>query len=201
MPIDHPTLTEWISAIASSISAIGVLIGLCIASFQLTSWRVQEKSKRKAEVAEKIMLSAFAIEDIMETARHPFYSIPQSEINNRRYGYEMREKILRDNSSIFNELRLVQFKARLLGFEKRIEDAIEQVFSVRSDFLNAIWELSDLTDQVQKSDEERNLEVEKRRMVFSRGTNGDEFGNRLKNTIAVLETLLGPIIRLNDRSM
>jgi hypothetical protein len=141
-----PTTPDWITACASGISALAVVIGLVFGWKQLTHWRDQERQKAKKVVAEEVMLSALQIKDVMDVARHALSSMPRDQSGNRHYDLDRRVKILQDNANYFASLRLAQFKARVWVFGNDVDEAINQLFNARSDFLNSIDLLADYAD-------------------------------------------------------
>ena len=196
--VNTPTITEWITAISGAISALAVIVGLIAAFRQLNSWKNQEKSKARSENAKKVMVAALSIGDVLESVRHPFSSIPKAELKNKYYDFERRLKLLQDNYATFNELRLAQFEARLLAFDSKIDLAIVEFFKIRNEFHNAVWLMSDYLEIKPSSPEELQMLKESREILYATGGDKDSIKKRIDTSTSVLESLLGPIIRLND---
>lgn len=192
------TIPDWLSAISNSVSAIAVIVGLAIAWRQLAAWKEQEKQKARSVTAEQIVLNALSIRDVMAAVRHPHSSIPIDQIKNKYFDFDRRMKLLQENVSYFSNLRLAQFKAQLLTFGMDVDTAIDEIFRARNDFQHAVMLLANYVDSRPESQEEKDFIRDARRAVYARGDDSDSIAIKLNKAISILETRLGPIIRLNE---
>jgi hypothetical protein len=189
-----PLITDWISSASNLLSAMFVGVGLAVAWFQLGSWRDQAKTLKKVDLAETILSTSFEILDVMASARNPFSSIPMEKAKDPRYIYQRRMQFIQDNAGLYATLRKSQIRARIFVFDGRINTAIESIFDVRRDFWNAADMLVEYAVEKPATSEESNMLKEARTVLFARSKD-DKTQKRLDDAVAVLETLLGEIVR------
>lgn len=189
-----PLVTDWISSASNLLSSLFVGVGLAVAWFQLGSWRHQAKTIKKVELAESILSTSFEILDVMASARNPFSSIPMEKADDPRYIYQRRMQFIQDNASLFASLRKSQIRARIFVFDGRIDSAIQSIFEVRRDFWNAADMLVEYALERPATSEECDMLKDARSVLFARSKD-DKTQKKLDDALAVLETLLGEIVR------
>ena len=67
-------LSVWIElarAIASVVTAVMAIVGVCVAARGLNKWRAETIGKRKAELAEEVLADFYQARDIINAARSP----------------------------------------------------------------------------------------------------------------------------------
>jgi hypothetical protein len=194
------SVTDWISATASVISALGVLIGLAFAWRQLHNWRSQSRNIRRAEVAEDIIGAAHSIIDLMKGVRSRRAQIPIDQSKNKTYLLEQRLKRLSDGNEIFIRLRDLQIKASQLIQDTKVDREIEKFFQARLDFWSGVDVLVDYVDvkRVDISADEKQMILEARQKTSGSFDSKDALHTVMKDALVALECYLGPIIRLNE---
>ncbi len=198
--LQAPTaLTDWVSAIANSISSLGILVGLCVGWRQLNIWKRQIRQQRKAEVADKVFSSAHSAVDVMNSVRSPFERIPKAKLGNKTHVFEQRALRLIEASSIFQDLRYAQVRASVLLQDPKVDKVVEQIFQTRIDFWNALDILIDYSNVAgELHDNEKSLVKDARRTVYASYGNSDTLHQQLSQALKELEVYLGPTMRLNE---
>jgi hypothetical protein len=192
-----PSVTDWISSISSFVSAVAVVCGLIFARQQLNSWRTEAKETRKRELAEEVWATAHKVIDEFRSLRNSFSSIPVSEIANRGYDYERRYKQLRTKDALFESLRDLQIRAKSILQDQDVDAAIDGIANARIEFANSLNEIVELqSEKIEMNSDLRQMMIDARKIVYGRFDNSDEFGKKLNSRLTVLETKLGPTMRL-----
>ena len=194
------SITDWMSAVGSDLSAIGVVVGVFLAWKQLGTWRAHAKALRKAEIAEGLLASASSVVDLMKAVRTPLASVPIDQSKNKNYVVEQKIKRLSEGGTIFQTMRQFQVKAKIVIQDTKVDGAVEKLFQTRLDFWNAVEILIDYDNVASKElkPEEKELLVEARRSVFATYGTKDALNQTMSDALLELETYLGPTIRMNS---
>jgi hypothetical protein len=194
-----PSIADWLAAISSAVSTIAVVGGLFYAHNQIGVWRTEARSRRRAEIAEDVLAASQGATDILNGLRSPLSSIPKEELSNKAYTYEERGRRLAERASEFEALRGAQVRAKAILQDSAVDAAITEIFSCRAEFWIALDLLAEYAGQDFKdlTPEEKEMVKEARANAFGRGRKEDPLGTRLDSAIAVLESHLGPIVRLD----
>ena len=121
-----------------------------------------------------------------------------SEATNRTYIYERRLHLLREKDVLFDGMRELQIRAKSILRESKVDSAIDAMFAARAELAYNLEEIIELLADVKNLDaDSRTILVEARKIAVGRFDAKDEFGTRLNEKLLILESLLGPVIRLS----
>ncbi len=192
----EPTFVEYVTAVSSVVSTIAVVVGLYYGYRQITVWRIDARARRRAEVAEEVLAASYSAGDVISSLRSRLSQVPVDEIENRAYVYEQRWDRMSERSSVFENLRHAQIKAKAVLQSEKTEEAIEAIYKVRNEFLLALEFLAEFAREENPSREETYGMKEFRQKVFGSFDEQDVLNNQLKQALSNLDTELGPTIRL-----
>lgn len=193
----EPSLTDWISAGAATVSTIVVILALFYAKRQINVWRTEARQRRRAEVAEDVLAAAHSAADAIRSMRSPMDRVPIEEANNKTYIYEQRWKRMVERGSVFETLRHAQIRAKSVLQDEETDVAVEKVFKVRGDFMIALeMAVEYARDHMDLTPEDRDHLRTYRTRIYGRFDEKDELHVELTGALAILENALGPVIRL-----
>lgn len=194
------SLFDWISLGSSIFSTLAVIVGLYYAYKQITVWKVDARARRRAEVAEDLLAAAHSAQDVIRSLRSPLSQVPVEEANNETYVYEQRWNRMAERSSVFETLRHAQIRAKAVLASARADEAVEEIYKARSDFMFALEMLADLMREEHPATEDRQEAKKFRKTIFGRFNEKDELNQRLVDALATLEDELGADIRLERKT-
>jgi hypothetical protein len=194
-----PNIIEWLSSVSSIVSSVAVLVGLLIAWKQLGVWKRQVMHQKRAEAAETLLATAFEVVDVMKSVRSRLATIPRDEANSKTYILKQRVNQLNAANEIFQSLRMAQIRSKMLFQNNAIDQAVDELFKSRIDFLNNIDLLFEFADDksADLKPDDRELLIEARRVVYGSCDLNDQLHQKLVKALSELESALGPHIRLD----
>lgn len=197
MQSNVPLVTDWITAVASFLSAIGLIVGIVVAFKQLNIWKSEAKTNRKREVAEELLLSANKAMDVLRQARHLMDRVPPEKADDRKFTYERRMKILAEANPIFESLRYAQIRAASVLQDTELENAAKSIVQSRVELFVELELIVENLDNPAPDDEEfRKMLTEARRTVFGTWSERDTFGSKLLADLKLIELRTGPFVRM-----
>ena len=191
-----PNIIDWLSAGGNLITAVAVATGVFIAWKQLSIWKNEAVTRRRAEVAEGLLSAAYNVDDILRSLRSPFDSIPIEEKDNPRYIYEQRYKRFVERSEDFAELRRAEVRAFPFFQHTTLKDVIAVFYKVRADAMIAIDMLSSRTDLAGEDQDTREMYAQMRHDMYGSYSARDVLGQKQIAAMKALEEMLLPAIRL-----
>ena len=198
MIIAEPSWPDWISAIASLVSAIAVVVGAYLGLQQISVWRTQSLQQKRASLAEDILSLAHEIDDVMRLVRSPFESIPLEKKDDKYYILDARFSRLSERNEVFDKMRKTQVRAKFILRDTEVEKAIDKLFQARRNFNVALEMLALYARDPPQSDESKDIYLQSRRTLYGTFSDDDELHTSIQVALATLELRLGPTVRLND---
>ena len=113
----------------STVEALAVIAASTTAIVGINSWRKEAKWKRKAEVAEEVLLSFYKVRSVFEVIRHPLVGmeeISQDRTDELRSSAAVTTKRYQENMVAFDQLRSLRWKYRVV-FPRADEEPFEEV--------------------------------------------------------------------------
>ena len=198
--LSETSIADWIASGSALVSALAVVCALIYAHRQISVWRVEAKSRRRAEIAEDVLTNAYEISDLFRAIRWPVSNIPEQEIKNKAYQYERRLRQIDDGKEIFQSLRYAQTRAKFVLQNDRVDEAISGIFKLRVELVYALDNMIDsITSWSELDIEEKEKIREYKKTIFGRTDKTDQFESQLNKQISALDKILGPMIRYEVR--
>lgn len=187
---------NWLAPTASVLADIGTFlvgIGVVAAFRQVNLWRVEAKSRSKAETAQMVLVAVANVDDALKQIRSPFDRIPIDELGVGAKLYERRYQRIVDKSDVFNCLRDAQIHQDALIGKEVVSKSIDELFDVRRKVVLAIEFLAESDDE--NDSETRSLKVKWRRQMSGSYDEKDELGLQQTRAIEKIRNALLPIAR------
>lgn len=179
---------DWVEALST---AAGTLIAGFAAITGLRIWRVEAVHRRKAELAEEIMLSAARAVEVIRSARTPLISLSQMSLPGEN-SYEQRLEYLRSSSNEFAALDLCKIKASLF-LTPSLEEALADVKLARSEIMIDLETLVEDKRRPLGSDSELLLRQARARAISS---GADALEQRLQTALQAIKRETEPLFRM-----
>jgi hypothetical protein len=193
--VSDPNVTEWISAITSALSTLGLFGGFIFAYWQLTTWKTEARARRRSEVAEEMIVAANNASDALRMLRSPIDRIPREHAGDKLYAYSKRYERLIEQNELFETLRLAQVRCKaLLGIPK-IDDAVDELFAVRGKIATALEILAEYAEESLDDQNTRDMVKEMRGNLYGSYGAIDALGVRQLEAVTIIEKQLTPIAR------
>lgn len=115
--------------ILSTVEALAVISASIAAIVGINSWRREARWKRKAEVAEEVLLAFYKVQSVFEVIRHPVVwheELPTEGSDQLQERAAVTSRRYQANMDAFNNLRTLRWKYRIV-FPKANEEPFEEV--------------------------------------------------------------------------
>ena len=197
MTLTSSQIWEGINGIAQVSMAIAVGAGVYIANKQLKSWRLEHQSKRKADVAEKLLSNAMDAKDALSSVRSAMEGVPQDVEDRQAYIVRLKGERMMGYAEVFERLRASQVQFRALVGDMDVNSAVEDILEVRREVLVALQMLVIPVAGGRQTNEGFAFEEEMRSKIYAMGSDKyDKLAPRIRGAIETLETKLLPAIRM-----
>lgn len=189
---------------------ITVIIGICIAIYNINSWRREHIGKRKIELAEDTLTLFYKVVDVIHYLRHPFGFTSETEDIKRMNGesedsYQARKnasvllKRYNEHQELFSRIHAMRYrfmvqigKEEAKSFDELRKITIELISSARR--LSRLWARSDFRTEEQWTKHQK--DVEKYESVFWEGLpENDPINPRVKKVLLDIERICHKIIK------
>ena len=189
---------------------IAVIIGICIAIYNINSWRREHIEKRNIELAEETLTLFYEAEDVIHYLRNPFGFTSETEDIKRINGeseddYQHRKnasvlfKRYNEHQELFSRIRAMRYrfmvqigKDEAKSFDELRKITIELITSARR--LPRLWAHSRF--RTEKQETKHQQDVEKYESIFWEGlAENDPIIPRVKKVLLDIERICHKIIR------
>ena len=182
-----------ISAAGDLLSGLGVCVGLFFAWQQLSSWKLQTISNKRAEVAEEALLAAYQFDDALRILRSRFkrYYLEEGETSDvaaRRYLAE-RLKLLGERQA---DLRRAQIRARAVLDSDDLDKEIDILTDIAVETRLAHESLIEPVNRPMSIDERELVDI--RRIAYGSYDEKDALGVRQIEALGRIKKILRPLI-------
>ena len=203
-------LTGILRDIAVIMGNIAVIIGICIAIYNINSWRREHIGKRNIELAEDTLTLFYEVVDVIHYLRHFFSFTSETEdikqINSESEdAYQARKKAsvllkrYNEHQELFSRIHAMRYrfmvqigKEKAKPFDELRKITIELITSARR--LSELWVRSRFRTEEQETKHQQ--DVKKYESVFWEGLpENDPINPRVKKVLLDIERICHKIIR------
>ncbi len=203
-------LTGILRDIAVIMGNIAVIIGICIAIYNINSWRTEHIGKRNIELAEETLTLFYEAEEVIHYLRHPFGFTSETEDIKRINGesedaYQARKnasvllKRYNEHKELFSRIHAMRYrfmvqigKEEAKSFDELRKITIELITSAHR--LSRLWARSRF--RTEKQEVKHQQDVEKYESIFWEGLQeNDPVNPRVKKVLSDIERICHKIIK------
>ena len=188
---------------------VTVIIGICIAVYNINSWRREHIGKRKIELAEDTLTLFYEAVDVIHYLRSPFSFTSETEdikqmngesenANQARKNAGVLLKRYNEHQELFSRIHAMRYRFMVQigikeakSFDELRKITIELITSARR--LSRLWARSDFRNEEQAIKHQQ--DVEKYESAFWEGlAENDPINSRLKKVLLDIERICYKII-------
>ena len=193
--MSDPTIPDWINAVAASVGALAVVIGLLAANAKVNEAIRNARQLRRSQVAEELIALAFNVEDALRDIRNQYDQIPSEKAADKVYLYQRRYERIAHYYQLFQRLRDAHIRVRaVLGNE--VDSPVDELFRARNHVDIAIGQLADYARENSESSADAGHIKELRATLYGSFGDRDELGKKIVAAVKEIEAKLGPVARL-----
>jgi hypothetical protein len=178
-----PKITDWIASTSGAVIAVGAVVGLPIAYWQLIKWRLEFVTSKKQKTAEEVLEAVKSIELSLEHIRVP----GKKESHDDRRGTRILE--LEQLEPRLQSLILMKVKVKAYLQDIHVLTGIDELRDLMRDLNRAQYELIE-------AESNNKPPLDSVKISFGQYDNGDKFGAKIRSTVRAIEYRLEPIARL-----
>jgi len=191
-------IAEVLDAVAQLAMATFVGLGVLVAYNQLTAWRSEHLSKRKSEISEKLLATAYKAQRAISATRSLMENVPADVANKHDAIIQIKWERLKSFDDVFDVLQELQVLHEALTGNLKIKAALEEIFDARHTIYVALsslqgWEL----DHRSNESDQKFYQEQKMIMYGSGSAKYDMLSPKVTKAIETLRSILLPEIRMD----
>jgi hypothetical protein len=195
LDVDWSTFFDRLSEAGQFISALAISIGVFIAWRQLSTWRDQSLSERRAEIAIEIVGLAHEIKNSFDEVRTPseLISVDADDPEGKLKRVQARLDRLFATNAEFDRLAKLRIRQRLIIGSQEVDELVKEFHEIRTMVLVLLSRLIRHHKSARYNLSERELEriYEAEDAMYGAGNSEDSIEKRLIRCIEGLEKALG----------
>lgn len=198
MTITSSNIFEGINSIAQLSMATIVGIGVYVAYHQLKVTRNDAPRRRKAELAEEMIVVVSQVEDAFRHIRNPFDSIPTEKLHDKEFVYRKRYERISESNELFQKMRDLQIRCDAVMPGTELQGLVTELNNARSEIAFAIEDLLELVDRVHANEyaEEMNRA---RRVLYGGWSEKDSFGQKIVQNVKEIKSRVGLAANFSEK--
>jgi hypothetical protein len=185
--VNDPSITDWISSLSAGATALITGLGVYFGFQKFESWKKEQLTQDKRDVAAEILSVITDIELEMQMIRHRHVLAEISTIEKRHLKLHRLEPK-------FKTLMLLRQKSNSLLNDVHIDAAIENLLKARN---KLIMSVECLMDQKNEPNGGNSTTEDDRKIAFGNFEESDEFGTQLIDLYRTIRDRLEPILRMD----
>jgi hypothetical protein len=190
----------WVGPVTEWLRNLAIILGVFVGWRQLEAWRSEARSRRGAEIAEKVISLVYEISDAIRGVRSPMENVPVDSENRRDFIIEQKSTRLNETKDDFDELRRMQVLSKAILDISDVDDGIATIFEIRQELFAIFHTLHGVRDEHFYGDQNRDFYHELEMKMYSIGGERDEIHVSLKSAVDKIENLFCQsfVLNLND---
>jgi hypothetical protein len=178
-----------ITAVATCVVAIATLVGVIIASFGLQTWRAQLEGAAHFDLARRLLLAVYEVQEAVDNVRHPFLSSAEAVGGDNDVPWEITAYENRW-SSVRAAMVRVQAATRetIVLWETPVTPLVETLSEQVGELFDVVAAIVDVKRNT--ADAER-LTTEQQAVLYARGRD-DAYSKGLRSTVGRFEHYVAP---------
>ncbi|WP_162561786.1 hypothetical protein [Limimaricola hongkongensis] len=187
----------WISKIVPIMGDVGSFaagIGLIIAFIQLSRWRHEAQSRKRAEVAEECLVAVRGVDYALNSIRHPVRRLVEVERLTSDLVFKDSLKKMADAEGVFQKLKSAQVRCDIHFGDAVVTSSIKELFFIRANIINALQKLIELSKATASVQDEQAVELTS--IAFSSAGGEDEISKKQSEAVDGIFKVLLPIAQL-----